>query len=100
MATKKLSKEELETINSLQNDNGILRQEFGKLAIDKINVEQREANLRNILNTLANKENELKKELADKYGNGSIDLSKGEITVEEKKEEVKTQKIDAKDESN
>ena len=39
MATSKLSKEELETINSLQNDNQFVRQEFGKLAVDKIRLE-------------------------------------------------------------
>ena len=100
MATSKLSKEELETIGSLQNDNQFVRQELGKLAVDKIRLEQREAGLKALLNELAGKEAELNKQLVEKYGAGTVDLDKGEITVEDSSIEVKTQKIDEVDEDN
>lgn len=100
MATSKLSKEELETINSLQNDNQFVRQEFGKLAVDKIRLEQREAGLKAFLNELAGKEADLNKQLVEKYGVGVVNLDKGEITSEEEKTEVKTQPIEEVDEDN
>lgn len=100
MATSKLSKEELETIGSLQNDNQFVRQEFGKLAVDKIRLEQREASLKGFLNELGVKEADLNKLLVEKYGAGTVDLEKGEITVEDSSTEVKTQKIGEVDEDN
>ena len=100
MATSKLSKEELETIGSLQNDNQFVRQEFGKLAVDKIRLEQREASLKGFLNELGVKEADLNKLLVEKYGAGTVDLEKGEITVEDSSTEVKTQKIVEVDEDN
>jgi hypothetical protein len=100
MATSKLSKEELETIGSLQNDNQFVRQEFGKLAVDKIRLEQREASLKGFLNELGVKEADLNKLLVEKYGAGTVDLEKGEITVENSSTEVKTQKIGEVDEDN
>lgn len=100
MATSKLSKEELETIGSLQNDNQFVRQEFGKLAVDKIRLEQREASLKGFLNELGAKEADLNKLLVEKYGAGTVDLEKGEITVEDSSTEVKTQKIGEVDEDN
>lgn len=100
MATSKLSKEELETIGSLQNDNQFVRQEFGKLAVDKIRLEQREASLKGFLNELGVKEADLNKLLVEKYGAGTVDLEKGEITVEDSSTEVKTQKIEEVDEDN
>jgi len=100
MATSKLSKEELETIGSLQNDNQFVRQEFGKLAVDKIRLEQREASLKGFLNELGVKESDLNKLLVEKYGVGTVDLEKGEITVEDSSTEVKTQKIGEVDEDN
>ena len=100
MATSKLSKEELETISSLQNDNQFVRQEFGKLAVDKIRLEQRESGLKAFLNELGVREADLNKQLVEKYGAGSVDLQKGEITVEDSVVTVKTQEIEEVDESN
>ena len=100
MATSKLSKGELETIGSLQNDNQFVRQELGKLAVDKIRLEQREAGLKALLNELAGKEAELNKQLVEKYGAGTVDLDKGEITVEDSTVAVKSQEIEEVDEDN
>lgn len=107
MATLKLTKEELESITTLQNDNQIVKQEFGNLSIDKIKLEQREINLKAFLNNIGKREEELNKLILEKYGQGTVDLAKGEITTIEKEVEeedatlkVATQPIEEVDESN
>lgn len=100
MAIQKLSKEELDSITNLQNDNQFVKQEFGKLSIDKIRLEQRELNLKSFLNEIGNREVELNKLIVEKYGQGTVDISKGEITTVDETVEVKTQPIEEVDEDN
>lgn len=104
MATTKLTQEEIEKINSISNDDRVLKQELGKLGYDKIQIESREANLKSFLFNIRERETLLNKELTEKYGSGTVDLSSGEITTpdETPTEEtiVKTQPIEDTDESN
>lgn len=104
MATTKLTQEEIEKINSISNDDRVLKQELGKLGYDKIQIESREANLKSFLFNIRERETLLNKELTEKYGSGTVDLSLGEITTpdEAPTEEtiVKTQPIEDTDESN
>ena len=100
MAIQKLTKEELDSITELQNDNQFVKQEFGKLSIDKIRLEQREINLKSFLNEIGNREVELNKLIVEKYGQGTVDITKGEITTIDEKVEVKTQPIEEVDEDN
>jgi|13_taG_2_1085334.scaffolds.fasta_scaffold00191_25 predicted nucleic acid-binding Zn-ribbon protein len=100
MAIQKLTKEELDSITNLQNDNAFVKQEFGKLSIDKIRLEQRELNLKSFLNEIGNREVELNKLIVEKYGQGTVDITKGEITTVDETVEVETQPIEEVDEDN
>ena len=88
MANKKLSKKELEQIKDIQTRMQAVRSELGQLALAKIDLKNREANVENYLTETQDLETKLVKELEEKYGKGSIDLDKGEFAPAE----VQTQK--------
>ena len=104
MATTKLTEEEINNINTISNDNQVLRQELGKLGLEKIELESREKNLKAFLVNIREREAELNKALTDKYGPGTVDLKTGEITTQDEQPaadtEVKTQPIEDTDEDN
>ncbi len=104
MATTKLTQEEIGTINTISNDNQVLRQELGKLGLQKLELESRENNLKAFLANIREREAELNKTLTDKYGSGTVDLQAGEITTQDEQPAedtvVKTQPIEDTDEDN
>jgi hypothetical protein len=57
--------------------------ELGSLEVTKIQIENRYDELVEYYNELKEKENTFGKELSDKYGNGTIDLEKGEFVPSE-----------------
>ena len=77
MASKKLLKKELEQIQDIQNRMQAVRTELGQLALAKIDLKNREANIENYLVETQELEGKIVKELEEKYGKGSIDLEKG-----------------------
>jgi len=79
MANQKLTEEELKTIKEIQEQNQALAMELGNLEITKIQVENRYDELVEYHNQLKTKEQELGKQLSEKYGNGTVDLDKGEF---------------------
>lgn len=79
MENKKLTQEELEKIQELQQKNQALVSELGQIELVKISVEQRRKNAEAFLDTLRKEEEELAKGLSDTYGAGSIDLQSGEF---------------------
>jgi|GEM_PF-1327113 hypothetical protein len=104
MATTKLTQEEIDNIANISKDNQVLRQELGKLGLDKIELESRETNLKAFLANIREREAELNKALTDKYGAGTVDLQTGEITTQDEQPAedtvVKTQPIEDTDEDN
>lgn len=100
----KLTEEEIQSINKTQSDNRVIRVELGKIAVARIELDITENNLKTALVNLRNSETDLNKALTAKYGNGTIDLATGEVTVFDtpaKEEAPKDlQKIDEVDESN
>lgn len=72
MANTKLSQEELQQIQDIQQRMNLAQQELGKLELHKIEIQNYVAQTRQI-------ETSLVKALEDKYGQGSIDLEKGEF---------------------
>jgi hypothetical protein len=83
MNNQKLTEEEIKTIQEIQQSNQALVNELGSLEVTKIQIENRYDELVEYYNELKEKENTFGKELSDKYGNGTIDLEKGEFVPSE-----------------
>jgi len=79
MENTKLTQEELEQLQEIQQQNQALALEFGNLELTKIQIENRYDELVEFHTQLKDKEKEIGKELSEKYGNGTIDLEKGEF---------------------
>jgi len=92
MANQKLSQEEIQQIQDVQNRMQAVKTELGQLALAKIDLKNRKINVENYLVETQEMEAKLVKDLEDKYGRGSIDLQKGEFVPEKQNtpEEVVT----------
>jgi hypothetical protein len=78
---KKLTDEEIQKINDLQQKREALVTELGQVNLAKLNLEERENKAREFYGELLVEETTLGKELTDKYGSGQINLETGEITI-------------------
>ena len=80
---QKLTKEELEKIDSIRNEASQIFFDLGRIAIRRRNVlnqiEDDEEKLENQHDDLVKKENDFYQTLQEKYGDGSIDPSTGEF---------------------
>tara|TARA_Y100001937_G_C7082124_1_gene313517 strand:+ start:895 stop:1173 length:279 start_codon:yes stop_codon:yes gene_type:complete len=87
---QKLTKEELDSINSIRNEASQIFFELGRISIRRRNVnlqiDEDEEKLENQHDELVKKENELYQTLNKKYGDGEIDPSKGEFIPSPSKE--------------
>ena len=79
MENQKLTQEELQTINELQQKNNAVVAELGQIELTRMAVESRRTNAEAYLADLRKEEEEFGKTLSDKYGSGSIDLESGEF---------------------
>jgi hypothetical protein len=79
MENTKLTIEEVEKLQEIQQKNAAVASELGNLEITKLQVEARKAEVVEFFNKLKEEEQAFGKELSEKYGNGSIDLEKGEF---------------------
>ena len=79
MKNKKLTSEEIEKLQEIQQKNAAVATELGNLEITKLQLEARKGDVIKLYNDLKEEEQTFGKELSDKYGNGSIDLEKGEF---------------------
>lgn len=79
MENTKLTVEEIEKLQEIQQKNAAVATELGNLEITKLQVEARKAEVVEFFNKLKEEEQTFGKELSEKYGNGSIDLEKGEF---------------------
>ena len=86
----KFTEEELKSLQDLQGTYQQITLAMGQISLSKIQLENREKSVLNTLNEVREKENELAKELTEKYGKGSLNLETGEFTpiVEEAAEEA------------
>lgn len=82
MTTKVLSQEEIQAIKELQTKREQLMAEFGFIEMRIQELELQKENLINLLVEIRNSEATLSNELQSKYGSGTINLDKGEITIE------------------
>ena len=79
MENTKLTVEEVEKLQDIQQKNAAVARELGNLEITKLQLEARKGDVIKFYNDLKEEEQTFGKELSDKYGNGSIDLEKGEF---------------------
>jgi len=79
MSNQKLTEEELKSIKDFQERNNAVVSELGNLEVTKIQIEARSKEILEYYNNLKEEENTFGKELSEKYGNGTIDLEKGEF---------------------
>jgi hypothetical protein len=81
MATQVLEQEEIQSIKDLQTKREQLMADFGFIEMRIQELELQKENLINLLVEIRNSEATLSNELQTKYGNGTINLDKGEITI-------------------
>ena len=86
----KFTEEELKSLQDLQGTYQQITLAMGQISLSKIQLESREQSVLNTLSEVREKENELAKELTEKYGKGSLNIETGEFTpvVEETSEET------------
>jgi len=80
METKVLTQEEVQQLRDVQQERLTLVEQFGILEYNIQDLEQQKQQLKTILANLKQKEIELGKTLQEKYGDGTINIEKGEFT--------------------
>lgn len=90
MANQKLTREELEKLQEIQQKNSALVQELGQIGLTQLNLDKRQENAEAYLEELRKEESSFAKELEDKYGQGTIDIQKGEFIPSETPAETET----------
>lgn len=76
MAEKQLTPEELQQVKSLQEQSQQVTIQLGTLEIKKMQLKDQIKNLQQ-------QEEQLAKSLSDKYGNGTLDIDTGKLTIAE-----------------
>ena len=86
MENQKLTREELEKLQSVQQKQAALIQELGQIGLAQLNLDKRQDNTEKFLDQLREEESAFVKELEEKYGIGAIDTAKGEFIPAPKQE--------------
>jgi hypothetical protein len=80
MKITKLNQDEINKLNEYQNEYKTIIATLGELEFKIQSLDIMKNDIKANIITLNNKEKALVKQLHDQYGEGSIDLEKGEIT--------------------
>jgi stress response protein YsnF len=80
MTTQVLTPEELLKVQSLQSKRDQLTIDFGYIEFQIQELELKKESLVDALIQLKNQEIQIGKEVSEKYGEGSINITKGEFT--------------------
>ena len=80
MTTQVITPEELTQVQSLQSRRDQLTIDFGYTEFQIQELELKKESLVNALIQLKNEEIQVGKEISEKYGEGSINITKGEFT--------------------
>ena len=80
METKVLTQDELQQIKDLQQEKSVLVEQFGIIEYRIQDLEQQKQSLKSALSDLKQKEIDLGKMLQERYGDGTINVEKGEFT--------------------
>tara|TARA_R100001509_G_C4869635_1_gene216224 strand:- start:1160 stop:1414 length:255 start_codon:yes stop_codon:yes gene_type:complete len=76
----KLEEKELQNLKKLQNEGNEIQFALGQIEVSKNNLEKNKVSILEKLDKLQQKQTDLAKNLQEKYGEGNIDLEKGEFT--------------------
>lgn len=79
MSTTKLSKEELQKLKDFQRSENEITFSLGQIELRKVFLEKDKKNLQNQYQLLLQDQEKTGKELQERYGEGNIDLEKGEF---------------------
>ena len=80
MTTQVITPEELTQVQSLQSRRDQLTIDFGYIEFQIQELELKKESLIDALTQLKNEEIQIGKEISEKYGEGSINITKGEFT--------------------
>jgi hypothetical protein len=80
MTTHVLTQEEIQEIKDFQDKRQILMQQFGVIEFNIQDLESQKQQLIAELNNLKQQEIQIGSKLQDKYGEGTINIDKGEFT--------------------
>ncbi len=83
MSTTKLSQEELQQLKDFQRSDNEITFALGQIELRKVFLEKEKQNLQNQYQSLLQNQEKVGKELQEKYGEGNIDLEKGEFIKSE-----------------
>ena len=75
-----LTKEEIEKLKVIQNNEANLITQFGQLEYQVQTLSLQKENLKQQISILQKESTVIGKQLQDKYGEGTIDVSSGEFT--------------------
>ena len=76
----KFTEEELKSLQNLQGTYNQITLAMGQLSLSRINLDAQEETLKSILTETRAKEQDLAKELTEKYGKGTLNVDTGEFT--------------------
>ena len=79
MEPKKLTEEEVSSLKNLQERSGQIAQQLGSFEIQRLNLEAQRKVAEETFTQIRDEELELSRVLFETYGNGSLDLEKGEF---------------------
>ena len=77
--TTKVTAEELQQLQEVQKRSQLLVQELGTIALQRLNLDQREESAERFLQETQQLEAQLSKALEEKYGKVTVDTSTGDI---------------------
>lgn len=83
MSKIKLLKEELQQLKDFQRSENEITFALGQIELRKVFIERDKQALQSEFQSLLQKQDELGKTLQEKYGDGNIDLEKGEFVKSE-----------------
>jgi hypothetical protein len=79
MEKKVLTQEEIQSLKNIQSSQSLLIEQLGLLEYKVLILEQEKQKLKQTLQNQIETEEQIGKQLQQKYGDGSIDLEKGEF---------------------
>jgi hypothetical protein len=79
MEKQVLTQEEIQSLKNIQNNQSLLIEQLGLLEYKVLILEKEKEKLKQTLQNQIEAEEQIGKQLQQKYGDGSIDLEKGEF---------------------
>jgi hypothetical protein len=79
MEKQVLTQEEIQSLKNIQNNQSLLIEQLGLLEYKILILEKEKEKLKQTLQNQIETEEQIGKQLQQKYGDGSIDLEKGEF---------------------